>query len=48
MNDMTFSDVSVGCPGRTHDATVLKNSTLWTSGYTKCVLDRCHLLADAE
>ena len=47
MDDMTFSDVSVGCPGRMHDANVLKNSTLWTSGYTKCVQGRYHLLADA-
>ena len=47
MDDMTFSDVSVGCPGRMHDARVLKNSTLWTSGYTKCVQGRYHLLADA-
>ncbi|MEX1351296.1 MAG: transposase family protein [Desulfobacterales bacterium] len=46
-DDCSFIDVSIGCPGRFHDAKVLRNSDLWFTGYEKCSMGRYHLVGDA-
>ncbi len=45
--DTTFIDLSVGCPGRMHDARVLRKSSLWDSGLAKCGMGQYHIIADA-
>lgn len=45
--DLRFIDVSVGCPGRMHDAKVLQYSSLWQRGYAITALGQYHVLADA-
>ena len=46
-HDLQFTDINVGWPGRVHDAKVLKNSTLWETGFEKCAHGRYHILGDA-
>lgn len=46
MHDLTFIDINVGWPGRVHDAKVLRNSSLWESGFQKTGNGRYHLLGD--
>ncbi|KAK7090305.1 uncharacterized protein [Littorina saxatilis] len=45
--DLRFTDVSVGCPGRMHDARALRMSSLWNAGYALCGQGAYHVLADA-
>lgn len=45
--DLRFTDVCVGSPGRMHDARVLRSSELWDSGINKCQQGRFHILGDA-
>lgn len=45
--DLRFTDVSVGCPGRMHDARALRISSLWNAGYALCGQGAYHVLADA-
>ena len=44
---MRITDVCVGMPGSTHDARVLRLSTLWESGRNKCQNGLYHVLGDA-
>lgn len=44
-DDCRFIDVSVGVPGRVHDAAVLKQSAMWATGQQKC--GNYRLLGDA-
>lgn len=46
VHDLTFTDINVGWPGRVHDAKVLRNSSLWESGFQKSDNGRYHLLGD--
>nr|XP_011453793.2 putative nuclease HARBI1 isoform X1 [Crassostrea gigas] len=46
-NDLLFTDINVGWPGRVHDAKVLRNSNLWEAGFEKCAHGRYHILGDA-
>ena len=45
--DCRFIDVSVGVPGRVHDARALRKSALWETGLQKCGHGQYLLLADA-
>lgn len=45
--DLRFTDIAVGCPGRMHDARALKNSSLWDTGHGKTMQSQFHILADA-
>lgn len=45
-DDLRFTDINIGWPGRVHDAKVLRNSTLWETGFGKCGNGRNHLLGD--
>ena len=45
--DLRFTDVSVGCPGRMHDSRVLRSSRLWLTGYHKCGYGQWHIIADS-
>jgi hypothetical protein len=45
--DLRFTDICVGYPGRMHDARVLRNSDLWTTGMAKCRQGQFHVVADA-
>lgn len=47
LDDLRFTDINVGWPGRVHDAKVLRNSSLWDTGFQKCAHGRYHLLGDA-
>lgn len=44
-DDCTFIDISVGVPGRVHDASALRKSSLWDTGANRC--GNYHLLGDA-
>lgn len=47
--DLRFTDVCVGSPGRMHDARVLRNSDMWKSSIDtcKCQEGRFHILGGA-
>ena len=47
VEDLKFTDISVGWPGRIHDAKVLRNSSLWEVGYQNCENGHYHLIGDA-
>ena len=46
VDDLKFTDVNVGWPGRVHDANVLRNSSLWDEGCQNCNNGNYHLLGD--
>lgn len=46
VDDLRFTDINVGWPGRVHDAKVLRNSSLWDTGFEKCDNGLYHLLGD--
>ncbi|KAK3107882.1 hypothetical protein FSP39_024372, partial [Pinctada imbricata] len=46
-DSLKFMDINVGWPGRVHDSKVLKNSSLWDTGFIRCDGGRYHLLGDA-
>jgi hypothetical protein len=46
VDDLKFTDINVGWPGRVHDAKVLKNSSLYETGFEKSEHGRYHVLGD--
>ena len=45
--DLRFTDISVGLPGKMHDARILRMSNLWQTGMGKCMQGYYSVLGDA-
>jgi len=45
--DLKFTDIAVGFPGRQHDARCLRESSLWNRGFDLCQQGHYHLIADS-
>jgi hypothetical protein len=44
--DLRFTDLCIGQPGRMHDARVLRNSDLCLTGFERCLQGEYHLIGD--